>query len=322
MTNRAPGIANAIRRRWFVVSVLALTIAASTRVSGAQTNVPKVRGAWGLKSGTQYPPGIHPTVFYNYYFPDELVDKNGVAIDQTFREQIAAPAVLYVSPKPVVGTYWGVVVAQAFSRRVNTRTGIDASWGVADTFVQPVYLGWNLSRIDARTGLWFVAPTGRFHADALDNHGLGMWSSAADAGVTVYPDSAKRWSLATLATFNTNSNQRGTDRRTGNVLTLEGGIGRSLLKTGTAGLAYYAQWKVSDDQNMPVTRDPRFDARHRYFGLGPEVTVPLPFKEPMILQARYFWERENRVATEGSSLWVLFTYNIRPSGKGTPPPKS
>jgi hypothetical protein len=313
---------SAVRRRRFVAGVLGLVIAASARVSGAQTNVEKIRGAWGLKSGTQYPPGTHPTVFYYYYFPDDLVDKNGLAINQTFREQIAAPAVLYVSPKPVFGTYWGAIASQAFSRRVNTRTGIDASWGFGDTFVQPVYLGWSLSRIDARTGLWFVAPTGRFHVDALDNHGLGTWSYAADAGVTVYPDSAKRWNLATLATFNTNSNQRGTDRRTGNVLTLEGGIGRSVRKIGAAGVAYYAQWKVSDDQNMPVTRDPRFNARHRYLGFGPEVTVPLPFKAPMILQTRYFWELENRVTTEGSSLWVLFTYNIRPSPKSTPPRKS
>jgi hypothetical protein len=319
LTNRTPGITSSIRRRCFVAGVIALAIARSTRVSGAQTNAPIIRGVWGLKSGTQYPPGTHPTVFYHYYFPDELVDKNGVAIHQTLREQFVAPAVLYVSPKPIFGTHWGVIVAQAFNHVVNTRTGTDATWGVADTYVQPVYLGWNLARIDARTGLWFVAPTGRFHVDALNNNGLGMWSYAADAGVTVYPDSAKRWNLATLATFNTNSNQRGTDRRTGNVLTLEGGVGHSLLKIGATGLAYYAQWKVSDDQNMPVTRDPRFDARHRYLGVGPEVTVPLPFKEPMILQARYFWELENRVTTQGSSLWVLLTYHIRPSAKRTPP---
>jgi hypothetical protein len=268
LINRTPGIASSIRMRCFVAGGLALAIAASTRVSGAQTNAPKIRGAWGLRSGTQYPPGAHPTVFYHYYFPDELVDKNGVAIDQTFRDQIAAPAVLYVSPKPIFRTYWGVIVAQAFTRTVSTRTSVDAPWGIGDTFVQPVYLGWNLSRLDARTGFLFVAPTGRFHADAHDNHGLGMWSYAADAGVTVYPDSAKRWNLATLATFNTNSNQRGTDRRTGNVLTLEGGIGRSLRKIGATGLACYAQWKVSDDQNMPITRDSRFNARHRYFGLG------------------------------------------------------
>jgi hypothetical protein len=321
LTYRTPGIASCIRRRCFATGLLALAIAAPCRASGAQTNVPKIRGVWGLKSGTQYPPGIHPTVFYYYYFPDDLVDKNGFAINQTLREQLAVPAVLYVSPKPIFGTNWGFIVAQAFNRIVNTRAGVDVNWGPADTFVQPVYLGWNLSRVEARTGFWFIAPTARFHVDALNNNGLGMWSYAADAGVTVYPDSAKRWNLATLATFNTNSRQRGTDRRTGNVLTLEGGIGRSLLKTGTTGLAYYTQWKVSDDQNMPVTRDPRFNARHRYFGFGPEVEVPLPFKAPMVLDVRYFWELENRVTTEGSSLWVLFSYRIPPSAKSTPPRK-
>jgi hypothetical protein len=317
---RLPGGANARRKHRLLAGMLILAVAAAGRVSAAQSSIPRTRGVWGLKSGSQYSPGIHLGALYYYYFSNTLIDKDGVGVSQRLRKQTAAPAILYVSPKPIFGTYWGVIAASLFQRAVSS-TGLNAKWGLSDTYVQPVYLGWNLARLDATAGLAFVAPTGRFRVDANDNIGLGMWSYALDGGVTVYPDSAKQWNLATIATFNTNSSIRGSDRKTGNVLMLEGGAGHSLLKKGVAGIVYYAQWKVSDDKNIPITRDPRFDARHRYYALGPEVTVPLPFKAPMILQARYFFEIGNRVATQGDAIWVLFVYNKPPSAKPAKPPR-
>jgi hypothetical protein len=267
-SDRNPGKASFVRRSCIAACVLFVAVAGVARVSEAQADVPTLRGVWGLKSGTQFGPGTYLGSIYYYYFSNKLIDKDGVPTDRNIRRQLALPVVLYVSPTPIFGTYWGAFAAGGLERAVGSG-GIHANWGLSDTYVQPIYLGWKFPSADATAGFAFIAPTAKFKVDAKNNNGLGMWSYAFDGGTTVYLDSAKRWSVASLATFNTNSSIRGSNRKAGNLLMLEGGAGHSILKTGVVGLAYYAQWKVSDDKNIPLTLDPRFDARHRYYALGP-----------------------------------------------------
>ena len=316
-SNRPATRTSLVRRVRRVVAALLVASTGAT-LSEAQEDVPRIRGAWGLKSGTQYPPGAYLGAFYYNYFPNKLIDKNGNASNFHFRQYITAPLLLYVSPKPILGTHWGAFATNGLAREVNS-TDLTAPWGRSDTYVQPVWLGWSFPRADARVGFGFLAPTGRFKLGANNNNSLGFWSYAFEGGATVYPDSAKRWNLATLASFFTNSSVRGSNRRVGNVLMLEGGAGHGILKTGVIGLAYYAQWKVSDDKNVPVTLNPLFNARHRYYGLGPEITAPLPFKVPMLVQGRYFFERGNRVQTQGDAFWVFFTVYKPLSAKPRPP---
>jgi hypothetical protein len=45
--------------------------------------------------------------------------------------------------------------------------------GLADTWVQPVTLGWSLKRVDVYAGYAFMAPTDRDSAGASDNVGSG-----------------------------------------------------------------------------------------------------------------------------------------------------
>jgi hypothetical protein len=282
------------------------------RLVRAQANVPGMRGDWGLKSGTQMTPGAYLGGIYYNYSPDKVVDRNGVSLPRIDVTQQAAglfPA--YVSPKPIFGGHWGAFAAIAWANAAITVANVEATtgWGFSDVYVQPVYLGWTFSRADVTTGFGITAPTGRFHDGATDNTGLGMWSYAFDAGATVYADSAKRWSLATLATFQTNSDVRSTDHRAGNIISLEGGAGYGVMKDmGVVGIAYYTQWKVSDDRNFPILQIPRFNARSQYYAVGPEATLPLTVKPlPLILTARYFFEMGNRVATQGNSLFVMLT---------------
>ena len=48
------------------------------------------------------------------------------------------------------------------------------------------------------------------------------------------------------------------------------------------GLAYYAQWKLTDDDfglDLPLLPNRRL-GKHRVYGFGPELTVPLATKKP------------------------------------------
>src|SRR5262249_14397697 len=141
-------------------------------------------------------------------------------------------------------------------------------WGISDAYVQPVKLGWSLGDVDVVTGFGMFMPTGRFHADAPDNNGLGMWSYEGSAGTTVYLGPTRQGSASTLLSYQVQSKIKDTDKRAGQLLTLEGGAGYSILKdVGQIGLVYYAQWKITDDQGFELP--PALDARARVFGVGP-----------------------------------------------------
>jgi hypothetical protein len=74
-----------------------------------------------------------------------------------------------------------------------------------------------------------------------------------------------------------------------------------------AGLAYYTQWKITEDR-VPLAL-PAFRGKDRYLGLGPEFSTVLPISEktPVFAKFRYIFETGNRVATQGNLLFFSIT---------------
>lgn len=297
-----------IRRAVSAIVVAAIGMAIGRAVH-AQANVPQFRGYYGLGSGTLAPAGGYVGFFYNSYDAQRVVASDGSVIGQL--QPASVQAVLtgtYSFPSPFLGAHWSASVAIPWTDLALATANQDfpTNWGFSDMYVQPVKAGWKYPSADIVTGLGVFMPTGRFENGAADNTGLGMWSYEYTAGTTVYLGPSRQGTAATLFSFQTQSHVRGTDKRAGNVVTLEGGVGHTMLKdVGKVGLVYYAQWKVSDDQNYHLPAG--FNTKDRVFGVGPEVTIPFPMK-PMrgIVTVRYFMELGNRVAAEGNSLVLVF----------------
>ena len=79
-------------------------------------------------------------------------------------------------------------------------------------------------------------------------------------------------------------------------------------------MAYYGQWKITDDDlGIPVSLpgDPSL-ARHRVFAFGPDVTIPIGTKKSLIslVNVRYLWETGARLKTEGPTLAITTTVPI------------
>ena len=55
---------------------------------------------------------------------------------------------------------------------------ISGGGGLADSYYQPVILGWRTERADIRAIYGFLAPTGRFESGEDDNVGSGYWTHA------------------------------------------------------------------------------------------------------------------------------------------------
>src|SRR5262245_16905708 len=235
------------RNRFFRTAVLALaTLVASPAL--AQLNGENLLGDMGVKSGTQPEPGFYVANLYYRYDTDTIKGPNGRTIvfdptgsgSQTIHAEV--PLMIYVSTKKFLGANYGMMAVMPFANGSLEAPGLGltekASTGASDLYVMPLQLGWHGKRFDATTGFAFFAPTGRHTAGASDNLGRGMWSYEASAGGTFYLDNARSISLSTTAFWETHTKKDGEVRvqdysvsnvKVGQLLTLEGGIGKSFL---------------------------------------------------------------------------------------------
>ena len=316
-----------MKRRVFLAAALlgAVTIL-NAGPSQAQLSGHNTKGDFGLQSGSQAPPGFYVVApMYYRYDADSLKNRDGdtVSIDPEERGSIKANAyvfgLVWVSDYKILGGNYSFQIFPAFTDNTLAAPilGLDESvdTGFTDLYFQPVNLGWHRDRADFVAGLGIFAPTGKYEPEGSDNLGLGMWSFELFAGTTVYLDQAKSWHLATTAFFETHTEKEDTDIKVGNILTLEGGLGKSFMEGAVnVGAAYYAQWKLTDDDlgldiELPGGRGL---GKHRVYGVGPELTIPIATKKKLygFINVRYFWEFGARSTLEGNTFVLTATFPI------------
>ena len=261
----------------YLTAMLLVVAALLPATAHAQLMGHNLTGDYGLRSGSQAPAGRYAGFFLPVYVADTLKGPAGGKIDAEGRVKVVAiaPFVLYVSETKILGGNYGALVVPSFANTALELPRLDvddSQFGLADLYVVPFQLGWHLPTVDVTASYGFFAPTGRFEPGADDNIGLGMWSHELSVGATAYLDQAKSWHLATSAFYEIHSGKEGIDQKVGDLLTLEGGFGKTFSNFSSVGLAYYAQWKVTEDSgaDLPFLLRGRKD---RGFGLGPEVDL-------------------------------------------------
>ena len=291
-------------------------------LSQAQLSGHNTRGDYGLMSGTQAPVGVYGVGMFYDYSADELRDKSGDSFPATsdggsIDVQAAVAGLVWTTEMKLLGANYGFAIFPAVTNNAvefpALQTDTETSTGLADLYIQPLILGWTKERADFMAGLGIYLPTGRYDSDADDNRGLGMWSYEAFAGTTFYFDEARSWHLAATAFFETHGEKEDSNIRVGDVLTIEGGFGKSFMDgAASARIGYYAQWKVSnDDFGASLPGGPRV-GKHEVYGIGPELTLPLASKSKLygFANLRYFWESGARSTLEGETLLVTLTFPI------------
>ncbi len=292
--------------------------------SAAQLSGHNTKGDFGMLSGTQAPPGFYVVPIYYDYSADTLRDGNGDKLAPlggggSIDASASIVGGVWVTDKKILGGNLGFSIFPGVTNNVlelpALQTSTKTSTGLADLYFQPIMLGWNKERADFTAGIGIYAPTGEYEADGDSNRGLGMWSYELFGGSTVYFDEAKSWHVSAFAAYETHGKKDGTDIRVGDIITVEGGVGKSFMDgAASAGIAYYAQWKVTDDDfglGFTLPGGPWID-RHRVFGFGPEVTIPIASKSKLygFLNLRYFWETGARTTLEGDTFLATFTFPV------------
>ena len=312
------------RKALFIVPLAMLCF--GTQPAMAQLNGFNIKGDLGLKSGSQAPPGGYfgaPLYWYNTSrINNRFGDKVNPGGDLSMF--IGGPLFSFVTPKKFLGANYGFafVVPFANARIESPRFGNNPGAGISDLFVQPLSLGWHFKRADLTASYSFFAPTGRYSPGANDNTGLGMWAHELSIGTTVFLDEQKNWHVATTSAFEFHTKKQGVPDQVGTLWTLEGGFGRNFLKgAGSLGVAYYAQWKLTDDtlSGLPALL---VQGKNRSMAVGPELNLPLATKKYLFgfFTFRYQWETYARTTTQGNALNAMFIFLMKPVDLTPPPP--
>ncbi|KQO34249.1 hypothetical protein ASF10_00555 [Flavobacterium sp. Leaf82] len=252
----------------------------------AQLKGGHILGAMGLQSGTQTPENTLSVYVPGYFYTaSSLRNANGdkaIAnpdIDMT----ITGAGASYVSNFKILGANYGASILVAFAANTIQGNNLNAKNSLAftDMYVQPLQLGWHNKRADFIFSYQLYLPTGRFTAGASDNSGLGMFMNEFAAGTTLYFNDKKTFHFSALASYEINGEKKDTNIKTGDILSIEGGLGKTFYffnaeKTApksflNAGLIYYLQYKMTNDKiPLPVIGVVEGDKDH-VGGLGAEV---------------------------------------------------
>jgi hypothetical protein len=282
----------------------------------AQFNGHNLRGDYGLQSGSQPAPGWYGTLLYIDYNIDTLRDRNGDALPSAGGDitvEGISPILWWVSDWQLWGGNYSILLAPSWVNNsleapaLGIDDSTDTSFG--DLYVQPINLGWHREQVDYMAGLGVFMPTGRYEAGADDNLGLGMWSLEIFGGATYFFDQARSWNASALAFYETHTEKEDSDAKVGDLLTIEGGVGKSFMDGAiNVGAAYFAQWKVTDDDFGGVIPTGSVD-KHQIFAVGPELSVPVFATEKVagLLGARYLLDFGSESTTEGETFMVTFT---------------
>ena len=273
------------KTRQIIKSIITLFLLLIYFNSHAQLKGGHILGAMGLQSGTQAPENT-----LSVYVPGYLYDAcslrnaggNKAVANPDITMFITGAGAAYVSEFKILGANYGASILVAFASNTIQGNSLDATNSLAftDMFVQPIQLGWHSKRADFVFSYQMYLPTGRFKAGASDNAGLGMFMNEFSAGTTIYFNDKKTFHFSALAAYEINGKKKDTDIKTGDILSVEGGLGKTFYlmnaeKTApkgilNAGAIYYLQGKLSFDK-IPVGNTVVEPAKDRIAGVGAEV---------------------------------------------------
>ena len=265
-------------------SILVVLFALISFYSNAQLKGGHILGAMGLQSGTQAPENTLSVYVPAYIYTANCLrngDGDNVG-NPDLTMFITGAGASYVSDFKILGANYGASILLAGASNTIQGSYIDSksSFAFTDMFLQPLQLGWHNKRADFVFSYQMYIPTGKYELGGSENSGLGMFMNEISAGTTLFFNDKKTFHFSALAAYEINGKKKDTDIKTGDIFSIEGGLGKTFYcmnaeKTApkaivNAGLIYYLQYKVSDDK-IPVGNFIVEPAKDHVAALGAEV---------------------------------------------------
>ncbi|MFT3750006.1 MAG: transporter [Agriterribacter sp.] len=282
----------------------------------------------GLQSGSQASPSFTLAIPVYTYHTSTLVSGKGNKIDApAINLVLTGISTTVVTSVKILGGNYGasVFIPFAASRIEGELVSSKSSLAFTDMYIQPVQLGWKVKQADFICSYALYLPTGKYEWNGSNNTGLGMFTNEFSTGSTAYFDEKKQWHFSALLSYALNSKKKNTKDnsiKVGNLLSVEGGIGKTWYKPVknnplpmiiNIGLVYYIQFKTSDDKmKIPALGNTAIDLgrKDKIFGLGAEANIFIPAIKS---SAGIRWETEMgaRNRTQGNSFFITIAPYIR-----------
>lgn len=294
----------------------------------AQLKGTHLLGDMGLQSGSQPPPSFTPAIALYNYHTSRFINADGDKLDiPNINMFLLGLGGSFVTNAKILGGNYGgsVLIAFASSKIEGNNISTKSSLAFTDTYIQPLQLGWKTKQADFTVGYALYLPTGKYELGGDDNAGLGILTNEFSAGTTVYFDPKKEWSFSTLLSYGINSKKKNTkdnDITVGNVLSIEGGLGKTWYKPVkgsplpmiiNAGMVYYMQFKTTDDKmQIPSIGGSTFnlEGKDHIFALGAEANIFIPTIKSSI-DFRWLGELGAKNRTQGNSFFITIAPYIK-----------
>lgn len=180
---------------------------------------------------------------------------------------------------------------------------ISGGGGFADSYYQPLILGWNKSRFAVRAVYGFLAPTGRFRNGANDNVGSGYWTHAFSSGQTFYVTKDKSFSISVFQMYEVHTTQKSTSIHPGDTLDLDYSVMHSLSlgdeKRLQLGLVGYNARQTTHKTGPTITLE-QSKAHYKVNAVG--IGSNLVLSRRANVGFKYFQEFANRSTFQGHSI--------------------
>ncbi len=183
---------------------------------------------------------------------------------------------------------------------------ISGGGGFADSYYQPLILGWRKQRADIRAIYGFLAPTGSFTAGANNNVGSGYWTNALAAGQTAYLTKNKATAISAFEMYEFHTTQQGTQIHPGDTFNLDYSLTQVFpLQRDLSlqlGLVGYGQYQTTDKTGPNLT-PAQANAHYKVNALGFASNVILPARK-VSAGFKFFKEFSNRSTFQGYSVQI------------------
>src|SRR4051812_32945053 len=191
-------------------------------------------GMSATNSGVTPGPGFTYANQLLFYSRDHAKDDAGHTLTVTGEHYVLMDmnTLAWVSTQEFLGgAVFSAAATLPFARNSLTsdiKGNISGGGGFADSYYLPFILGWNRERVAVRAMYGFLAPTGRFVANASDNVGSGYWTHALSSGQTFYVNGNKQLILSTFEMYEFHTTQEGTGIHPGGTFNLDYSLVRTL----------------------------------------------------------------------------------------------
>jgi hypothetical protein len=295
------------RPAWIVAAGVLTTLSGD---AWAQNRGVYPLGMSAINSGITSEPGFTYSNLFLYYSRDESKGPDGELLATGSNSVLMdMNSFVWVSRREVLGARYSAsaTIPIANNSLASDVTGsISGGGGLADSYYQPVILGWRTERAGIRAIYGFLAPTGRFEAGADDNVGSGYWTHVLASGQTFYLTKDRRTAVSAFQMYEFHTTQEGTDVQPGQTISLDYSVTRMLplsedmsLQVGVVG---YEQRQTTDKSGPGITEE-QAEARYAVNALGFAGNLGLPARG-VGLGLRYYKEFSNRSTFEGYSLQI------------------